>query len=180
MTTGPSYERVFDRLKGELGSWNRLSVLGLVRLKALIADAGLSNQKAPRLLEIASRLKKDFGTVSLDLLHEWDNAAAEQYLTSLPGVGLKTAKCVLMYSLSRQVLPVDTHVHRVSKRLGLLPDASNRNVHSALEDVVEPASRYAFHVNAVAHGRELCRAIAPLCSVCPLRDSCEGVSRPAT
>jgi endonuclease III len=81
MTTGPSYERVFDRLKAQLGCWDQLLAVGVERLKRLIADAGLSNQKAPRLFAIASQLSKDFGEVSLAPLAELDDSSAEQYLT---------------------------------------------------------------------------------------------------
>jgi endonuclease III len=174
MTTGPSYERVFDRLKQALRTWDSLLYTGLNELKALIADAGLSNQKAPHLGAIARRLHADFGAVSLASLAGQTDEAAEHYLTSLPGVGVKTAKCVMMYALSRKVLPVDTHVERVSRRVGLLPpDTGRQHVHRILEGVVPPALRYSFHVNAVAHGREVCRARAPCCSDCVLIDICE-------
>lgn len=174
MTTGPSYERVFDRLKQALGTWDRLLYTGPSELKSLIADAGLSNQKAPRLVAIARRLHDDFGAVTLAPLASQSDEAAERYLTSLPGVGVKTAKCVMMYALSREVLPVDTHVERVSRRVGLLPPGTSRqHVHSLLEGVVPPALRYSFHVNAVAHGREVCRARAPCCSDCALIGVCE-------
>src|SRR5262249_32295623 len=94
MTTGPSYERVFDRLKKALQTWDRLLSTDVSEVKALIADAGLSSQKAPRLVTIARRLQEDFGAVTLAPLIDQADDAAEQYLTSLPGVGVKTAKCV--------------------------------------------------------------------------------------
>lgn len=173
MTTGPSYERVFDRLKQALGTWERLLCTGLSELKALIADAGLSNQKAPRLVAIARRLYDDFGAITLAPLADKTDESAERYLTSLPGVGVKTAKCVMMYALSREVLPVDTHVERVSRRVGLLPsDTGGQHVHSLLEEIVPPSLRYSFHVNAVAHGREVCKARAPCCSDCALIGIC--------
>ncbi len=173
MTTGPSYERVFDRLKREMGCWDRLLTVDLEGLKAVITDAGLSNQKAPRLITIAARLHEDFGSVSLAPIASFEDVIAERYLTSLPGVGLKTAKCVMMYSLARKVLPVDTHVYRVSQRLGLLPPNTPRiRVHEALEAVVAPAMRYDYHVNAVAHGRVVCRAKEPRCLECAIRKSC--------
>ncbi len=174
MTTGPSYERVFDRLKQTLKTWDSLLSTDMTEIKALIAAAGLSNQKAPRLVAIARRLHEDFGVVPLAPLAGYTDDAAEHYLTSLPGVGVKTAKCVMMYALSREVLPVDTHVERVSRRVGLLPPGTSRqHVHRVLEGVVQPALRYSFHVNAVAHGREVCRARAPCCPDCPLIRICE-------
>ena len=89
MTTGPSYERVFDRLKQTLETWDHLLSTDIDEIKALIADAGLSNQKAPRLVAIARRLQEDFGAVTLAPLADQDDNAAEHYLTSLPGVGTR-------------------------------------------------------------------------------------------
>lgn len=172
MTTGPSYERVFDRLKAEVPRWDLLLYMGLDRLVSLIADAGLSGQKAPRMLAIATRLATRLGRVSLDPLREWSDEEAQAFLTGLPGVGVKTAKCVLMYSLGREVLPVDTHVARVSKRLGLVADAPVAKYASHLEEAVPPDCRYDFHVNALAHGRALCRPIRPRCPECPLLRLC--------
>jgi endonuclease III len=173
MTTGPRYERGFDRLKVALGGWDRLLFVAMDDIKTLIADAGLSNQKAPHLVAIARRLYEDFGTVTLSPLAALNDEQVERYLVSLSGVGLKTAKCVMMYSLSRQVLPVDTHVQRVATRLGLLsPTIARPHLHRALEVLVRPDMRYAFHVNAVAHGRSVCRARAPLCPACPVASFC--------
>ena len=108
MTTSPSYERVYGRLKAAMPRWRSLTDISTVDLRSLIADAGLAGQRALRLKRIAARLVEDFGEVSLSAVTQWDNDAVQRYLTSLPGVGVKTAKCVMMYSLGRQVLPVDT------------------------------------------------------------------------
>lgn len=177
MTTGPSYERVFDRFKAALGTWEALLTTSQQDVQALIADAGLSNQKAPRLIRIARRLQEDFGAVALSSLQKMNDSATEVYLTSLPGVGRKTAKCVMMYAMGRQVLPVDTHVLRVATRLGLLPDVTTRkDVHDHLESVVSPKWRYSFHVNAIAHGREICRARSPQCGTCPIVRFCPSIA----
>ena len=173
MTTGPSFRRVFERLKSESVTWDRLTGMRLGRLKRIIGDAGLSNQKAPRLKEIARRLRREFGYVTLTPLSDMDDHEVEAFLTSLPGVGTKTAKCVMMYALGRQVLPVDTHVWRLSKRLGLIDrSVPYHRVHKELEAVVAPELRYDFHVNALSHGREVCRAIRPNCQGCILADLC--------
>lgn len=174
MTTHHSFNRVFDRLKQEAGSWERVLAMPLEGLIGVIKDAGLSNQKAPRIKAILARIEQDFGKVSLDALHGMSDADVAAYLTSLPGVGIKTAKCVMMYSLGRQVLPVDTHVWRVTRRLGLVDKSMPyAGVHEALESVVPPECRYAFHVNAVSHGRRLCIARKPRCSDCPLTSFCD-------
>jgi endonuclease-3 len=173
MTTQKSCSRVFGRLKEVCPTWNRALEMPLPRLRALIKDGGLSRGKAARIKEILTRVHRDFGAVSLNPLRSMDDAAAEAYLTSLPGVGIKTAKCVLMYSLGRAVLPVDTHVWRVAGRLGLVePTTPYPRVHAALEAIVPPDCRYDFHVNVLAHGRRTCRAIRPLCESCPLGPAC--------
>jgi len=118
MTTHHSFGRVFDRLKERYPEWDQVASTPLRRLRSVIKDAGLSNQKAPRLKAIVTKLRADFGRATLDPLRHWSTARAESYLTSLPGVGTKTAKCVLMYALDRRVLPVDTHVWRVARRIG--------------------------------------------------------------
>jgi endonuclease III len=179
MTTQPSFNRVFDRLKTACPRWETLLGIPLARLKAIIKDAGLSGQKAPRLKVIFRKLKKDFGSVTLQPLAAMTDQGAEDYLTSLPGVGIKTAKCILMYSLGRQVLPVDTHVWRVTRRLGLVSTSvPYAGVHKSLEAIVPPESRYSFHVNSIAHGRSLCLALRPKCSACPLRRICLYASAP--
>lgn len=173
MTTAKSFGRVFDRLKSAIPDWAMLLDLPTRRIKVLIKDAGLSNQKAPRIQEIVRRVVRDFGAADLSVLRAMTDEAAQEYLTSLPGVGVKTAKCVMMYALGREVLPVDTHVARVARRLGLLPAGTpNGRIHEVLEEVVPARWRYSFHVNAVAHGQKACLAPRPQCIECPLHRLC--------
>lgn len=173
MTTGPSFNRVFERLKTTYPSWDMLTNISVAKLRLVIKDAGLSWQKAPRIKKIIRKLKTDFGSVTLLPLSMMTDVEAEHYLLTLPGVGLKTAKCVLMYSLSRTVLPADTHVRRVAQRLGLIDDnMPTAKIHDALESVVAPSDRYSFHVNGLAHGRAVCTALRPRCSECPIRSLC--------
>jgi endonuclease III len=178
MTTGPSYERVYRRLREVTGSWEVVADMDPDTLAAMIRDAGLSRQKAPRILAILNRIRKDFENLSLAHLHEWNDLRVERYLTSLPGVGLKTAKCVMMYTLGRDVLPVDTHVMRVARRLNLLAtDVPYSKIHSVLEAIVLPKDRYAFHVNVLAHGRSVCQAKRPRCHECCLNKTCTYLSK---
>ena len=172
MTTSPSYERVFDRLKREMPEWRLLTETSISHLTSLIADAGLSGQRASRLKHIADRLERDFGEVSLTQLADYDDETVQEYLISLPGVGVKTAKCVMMYTLDRQVLPVDTHTARVANRLGLVCAGNALAIDRDLSVVVPPALRFDFHVNAVAHGRAVCRAVLPRCDECVLSSVC--------
>jgi endonuclease III len=173
MTTHHSFSRVFNRLKSQFPSWDDVRKLTIDELTEAIRDAGLSNQKAPRIKAILDKVQADFGKVCLDRLREMDDHEAERYLVSLPGVGTKTAKCVLMYSLHRAVLPVDTHVWRITQRLGLIDSSlPYSQTHAALEAVVAPEDRYSLHVNALVHGREICRAKRAQCQQCPLKGFC--------
>jgi endonuclease III len=173
MTTQPSYYRVYDRLRAACATWEDLLAMPAPRLRVLIRDAGLSQQKAPRLRSIMRRLRHDFGRATLEPLALMGTRSAEAYLTSLPGVGVKTAKCVLLFSLGREVLPVDTHVARVGRRLGLVDESvTGSQIHGALEAVVAPGDRHGFHLTAIAHGRAVCLPLRPRCATCLLRRLC--------
>lgn len=168
-----SYEEAYLALRRAFRSWSALREVRTEDVAALLKPAGLSNNKAARIKAIADRLDQDFGRVTLAPLKTMSDADAEDYLTSLPGVGEKTAKCVLMYSLDRQVLPVDTHVRRVSTRLGLLErGASDGRAHRRLAAAVPPPLRYGFHVNAVSHGRAVCFKRTPACRACVIGRWC--------
>lgn len=179
MTTSVSYIRVFDRLKARFPRWDALADARVSCVRRVIKDAGLSGQKAPRLKRIMRRLRSDFGKATLMPLATLDDKAATEYLLSLPGVGLKTAKCVLMYSLGRKVLPIDTHVARVAWRLGLLErPAQDAAAHDHLEGNVRKADRHRFHVLAVVHGRNVCTHTRPACVQCPLLSVCRSANVP--
>jgi len=164
----------YDDLKTAFPSWEEL--LGSdaeSRLRVVIEHCGLVNQKAPQILAIARRLHADFGRVTLEPLRDMSDSEAEAYLTSLPRVGIKVARCVLMYSLGRDVLPVDAHVLRVSRRLGLLPeDLSWAKAHNRIHEVVPEEYRYAIHVGFVEHGRIVCTHKKPDCAACVLKEEC--------
>jgi len=179
MTTIKSCGRVFDRLKRVAGEWASLSRMPIQELKSVINDAGLSHQKSRHIKAIIRRIAADFGTTDLSPLCCMSDVDALKYLTSLPGVGVKTAKCVLLFSLRRSVLPVDTHVARVGRRLGLInADVPKCRFHDALEDAITPRNRYSFHVNAIAHGQRVCLARNPRCHACPLRRQCPSFLDP--
>lgn len=160
----------FRRVHAEFRPWRRLLEPGAEEhLRALIAPLGLSNQKAPRAVEVARRLHADFGRVSLAPLRDMSDNEAEAYLTSLPGVGVKVARCVLMYSLGRDVCPVDTHVYRVARRVGLVrSDITYLQAHEAVQEAIPPGLRYGVHVALVELGRDVCGARRPDCGRCPL------------
>jgi endonuclease-3 len=136
--------------------------------------------KTQRIQAVLAALSTDGEPPRLPDLAAMPLAEARHCLTDLPGVGPKTAACVLMFSLGLPALPVDTHVHRVSRRLGLIPDRmSAEAAHTALEALTPPADVYRLHVDLIRHGRRVCRAPTPHCAVCVVRDLCPtGTSAP--
>jgi endonuclease-3 len=138
-----------------------------------IAGGGLSRVKAPRIKAILQRIRDERGSLDLGFLADAPLPQAREWLQSLPGVGPKTAACVLLFSLGRPAFPVDTHVYRVSKRLGLIENGvSPAGAHLGLERIVPEDAFYRFHMNMVAHGRMVCRAQRPRCRECVLKEVC--------
>ncbi len=171
-TADVNTERAWRRLGERFGSWEDVLAAPVDEVAAAIQVAGLSRIKAPRIQAILRGLEER-GSLSLDFLAAMPAAEARQYLTSLYGVGHKTAACVLLFSLHKPALPVDTHVLRVSQRLGLVPQkASADKANALLEALVPEELYYPFHLLFIQHGRTLCKAQRPLCPSCPLTDRC--------
>ena len=152
------------------------------RRPATVADAirsgGLANTKAPRIQAILREVAEREGAYSLDRLREMPDVEARDYLTSLPGIGPKTAAVVLSFALGRDAMPVDTHVHRVTRRLGIVPDeASAERADRILHDLVPDGLRTPLHVAFIRLGREICKAPVPRCAQCPLKDLCPTAPR---
>jgi endonuclease III len=167
-----SWQRVVD-----LGGPAALLEISEDELAELLKDAGFSRQKARWIKTSLAMVVERFGSLSLEETESWTDDEVEAFLTTLPGIAIKSAKCVMMYSMGRQVLPVDTHLRRLAERLGWVSGGlTERRVHAELEDLVEPDLRYRLHVNAIWHGRSVCRALHPLCESCVLREGCqEGI-----
>ena len=169
-----SWQRVID-----LGGPQALLSVSEADLAELLNDAGFSRQKARWIRRSLEMLVERFGRLTLEEAASWSDDEVEAFLLSLPGIALKSARCVMMYSLGRQVLPVDTHLRRLAERIGWMPPGlSERRAHQALEALVAPELRYSLHVNAIWHGRSVCRAARPLCGACVLRRGCNlGVNK---
>ncbi len=174
-TADVNTDRTFASLKAAYPRWSAARDAPVEELEAAIALGGLAHTKAPRIKHILAALSLDDGEPDLTVLDAMGDAEAEAYLTHLPGVGPKTAACVLLFSLGRPVMPVDTHVHRVARRLGLLDAGVNpEQAHPVLTELAGPeaAQIYAAHVGLVRHGRRVCHARRPACGVCPLAALC--------
>ena len=173
MTQEIKYVRTYSRLRGSLSTWHAVRDASPNELEALIHEAGLARTKVAQIQEILREIEAREVDLSLDRLREMESGEIEAYLTSLPGVARKTALCVMLYALGRDVLPVDTHVWRVAQRLGLAPAGEwSEGRGRALEATVPRELRGSLHVTMVAHGRRVCRAAVPVCKSCMLADLC--------
>lgn len=174
-TSDTNSGRAFMRLKERFPTWDALRDAPVDEIEGVIAVGGLARQKAPRIKASLQAVYDARGDWDLEFLRHLPMGEAKAWLRGLNGVGPKTAACVLMFALGRPALPVDTHVHRVAQRLGLVPaKASAERAHDILEALLAPEEVYPFHVSLIKHGRRLCRAQRPLCDTCPLLDACPG------
>jgi endonuclease III len=172
-TSDINSERAFAQLKARFPDWQQVADAPPDEVADAIRCGGIADQKARRIQQILAAIEDREGHIGLDRLHDLDDAAAEAYLTSLPGVGPKTAACVLVFSMNRAAFPIDTHVHRIVTRLGWIrAGMTAEQAHQALAPAVPPGIRYDLHIALVTHGRTVCRAQRPDCARCVLRDLC--------
>lgn len=167
--------RAFSSLKCRFKTWQEVIHAPTTEVANAIRAGGLANIKAPRIQLILNAILTTTGELSLEVLRDLPLDEARSWLQSLPGVGPKTAACVLLFSLGRPTMPVDTHVHRVSKRLGLIDEKMNAEAaHEVLDAMIGPDHEaiYAIHMNVIKHGRTTCKAQKPRCSACVLADLC--------
>jgi endonuclease-3 len=177
-TSDLNADRSFASLRARFPSWERLVRARTESVADAIRSGGLADSKAPRLQAILREIRDREGAFDLARLRYLTDPEAAAYLTSLPGVGPKTAAVVLSFSLGRDAIPVDTHVHRVSKRLGLVPAAASaERAGRLLHDLVPDGLRTSLHVGLIRLGREICKAGVPRCRQCPLKDLCPTAPR---
>jgi endonuclease III len=163
----------FRELKARFHPWSRLLQAQVPDVQVVLRALGMDRVRAERILGIAVRLHADFAAVSLAALRTWPVGEALSYLKGLPGVGEKSARCVLMYSLGHDVSPVDAHQLRIMKRTGLLAeDVTVDQAHRILDRWLPRGCARRLHVNLVAHGRAVCTARAPACGRCVLLERC--------
>ena len=166
--------RAFRLLKARYPDYAAVLEAPTAELYEVIKPAGLGNIKAPRIQAVLAEILRRRGSLELDFLRDLPMAEAKAWLTSLPGIGPKTAACVLCFACGMPALPVDTHVHRVSRCLGLIgPKVSADAAHELLERALAPEDVYTFHTNMILHGRQICHALRPECERCPLADICD-------
>jgi endonuclease-3 len=172
-TSDVNRDRAYTAMRRRYPSWGELAAARPRDLLVAIRPGGLANTKAPRILAVLREIRRREGGFDLSWMGDAPDQEVVDYLISLPGVGPKTASCVLAFSLGRPAIPVDTHVHRVATRLGLLPPRTPAGrAHRILADLIPPAMRISMHVGLIRHGRAICKAGRPLCEDCPLQELC--------
>jgi len=172
-TSDANSGRAFASLKASFASWEDVASAPAEHIARVIQTGGLHQIKAARIKQVLEQIEKEQGRISLDSLKSMNMAKAEDYLMRLPGVGHKTASCVLLFSLGKSSLPVDTHVFRVAKRLGLIDSKTSiEKAHNLLQEQVPPSKVYQSHIHMIEHGRQICHARQPRCDRCILRVIC--------
>ncbi len=172
-TTDKNSHRAYANLRSRFPRWEQVERARPAAIAARIRSGGLANIKAARIKKVLGILREREGRLSLRRLHSMPSPEVIKYLTSLPGVGIKTAACVLLFAMKRPVMPVDTHVHRVTRRLGWIPDRTPAERAGALIEPHIPKKRmYGMHIYLVWHGRRTCKAQRPRCGECPISKHC--------
>jgi endonuclease III len=166
--------RAYQALRARYPTWDEVAAADPAELAEAIRPGGLANTKAPRIVAILEEIRRrQGGDLDLGWMRETSSGEVRDYLTSLPGVGPKTAACVLAFALGRPALPVDTHVLRVARRLGFLGERTDAAAaHRIMEELVPEELRVEMHVGMIRLGRTVCRAGRPSCHLCPLLDLC--------
>ena len=172
-TSDLNAERAFDQLRIAIPSWEAVMVADQDDIAKAIFHGGMSNQKSKRIKDILGAILERHGALEIDFLRDYELDDARQWLMELPGVGPKTAAVVMSFALGMPAFPVDTHIHRVSKRLGLIGEKTTADAaHEIMEGRVPPELRFQLHMQLITHGRQICKARRPLCGECPLSVDC--------
>jgi endonuclease III len=167
-------DRAFNSLRAKFETWEEVLDAQAADVVNAIRPAGLANQKGPRIQQVLRSITEERGNLDLSFLGELPVDEARAWLTKFNGVGPKTAAIVLCFSLGKPAFPVDTHVYRVTGRIGLRPERMTvEQAHPHLESLFPPETYYAAHLNIIRLGREICQARRPKCEVCPIIKLCD-------
>jgi len=172
-------DRAFNALRAKFSTWEQVRDANTIDIIEAIRPAGLANQKGPRIQQVLRSITEERGSLDLSFLKDLTVEEARIWLTKFNGVGPKTAAIVLCFSLDMPAFPVDTHVYRVTGRIGLRPEKMTvEQAHMHLEGLFPPETYYAAHLNIIRLGREICQARRPRCEVCPIIKLCDyGIKR---
>jgi endonuclease-3 len=177
-TDVPRAMATWARLRGHFRSWDELERSRVPQVAAVLREGGLHRQKARTIKSLLRNVRALDSSLSLDFLRSLADDEAERILTRLPGLSWKGSRCVLLYSLDRDVFPVDSNTFRILKRVGVIRPTAvyrRRELHDALQAFVPSERRRSLHVNLVVHGQRTCVPLRPRCHGCPLRDMCPQI-----
>jgi len=167
-------DRGFNALRAKFGTWEQVRDAPAEAVVEAIRPTGLANQKGPRIQQVLRSITEERGSLDLSFLADLPAEEARAWLMRFNGVGPKTAAIVLCFSLGKPAFPVDTHIYRVTGRIGLRPERMTvEQAHPHLEGLFPPATYYAAHLNIIRLGREICQARRPRCEVCPIIKLCD-------
>lgn len=174
-TNDKNRDKAFENLKALFPEWQDVIEAGAEKLEDAVRTAGLAKTKANRIITILNKIHKDFNTYSIKTLAEHESNYIREYLRSLPGVGAKTVACVMLFDFKLPAFPVDTHISRIARRIGIVPEKTSAEDISVLLEKIVPASRcLGGHVNIIAHGRAVCHSQKPECKKCVLSAICDN------
>jgi endonuclease-3 len=169
--------KAYKNLKAKIKSWDVILSMRVNTLERIIKVAGLGRQKAESIKSLIKILKNKTGRVSLDYLSKYDDDFVIEELTKFKGVGVKTASCVLLFSMNRNVCPVDTHVHRILNRVGIVKTNLPEKTYYEIKDFIPKNSGHSLHTNLLRLGREFCLPKNPKCSLCPIEEKCNYTNK---
>ncbi len=173
-TTDINSRRAFESLKNRFPDWESARRARPSSIAAAIKSCGLANAKSGVIKNALNEIRRRRGELDLSFLQTSPLKEAREFLTSLSGVGPKTAACVLLFACDREVFPMDVHILRITKRLGMVPQKLNdEQAHVLMGKLVPPKKHYSLHVNLIRHGRQVCRPQNPKCDRCPLIEQCD-------
>jgi len=177
-TSDVNSDRAYRSLRARFPKWEDALAASPRAIAASIRCGGLARQKSRRIKSLLRWVRSSFGVLSLSGLHRLTDEEVRRLLAPLPGIGPKTLNVLMAFALHRDVFPVDTHVHRVTRRVGLIPPKANaEKAHRLLAPLVPKGEAYSLHVNLIRLGRERCHPRKADCPQCPLLKKCETGSR---
>jgi endonuclease III len=173
-TTNINSHRAFESLKKRFPDWDAVRRARSATIAAAIQSGGLANVKSVVIKNLLNEILERRGNLDLSFLKSAPMDEARNFLTSLKGVGPKTVACVLLFSCHRPLFPMDTHIFRILRRLGLLPEKiGDQQAHDLMEPLIPPGKHYSLHVNLITHGRKICSSHNPKCGQCSLIEQCD-------
>ena len=173
-TSDTNSHRTFAALKKRFPTWERVLRARTETIANTIRSGGLANQKASVIKSLLQQIREKHGTLELNFLHEMNARDAREYLKQFRGIGPKTIACTLLFACRKDVFPLDTHIFRILRRVGLIPQkCTDARAHEIMDQMVPAGKFYSFHVNLIRHGRAICRPREPLCERCPIVEYCD-------